>query len=253
MDRDLIKRLTLEAPEHHVNVTVVPDLYDGIGWYTPVVRIGQIPAMILHREESHSLQLMMKRMMDFIGAAFGLIALSPFMVAVAIAIKLDSPGPVFYRSRRVGKKGMVFDCIKFRTMDVGADKAMEKLAHLNERRDGPLFKIANDPRVTRVGRFLRRFSLDELPQLFNVLKGEMSLVGPRPPVVQEYRQYQLEHLRKLEVMPGITGLWQICARQDPSFESYIKFDLEYIENWSLWMDLSILVRTIPVVLCGTGT
>ena len=252
INRDLVKRLTLEAPKYRVNVTVVPDLYDGIGWQTPVSRIGHIPVMILHREEPHSLQLVIKRIVDFVGAAFGLIVLSPFMLAIAAVIKWDTPGSVFYRSRRVGKKGMVFDCLKFRTMHVGADEAMEGIAHLNERKGGPLFKIANDPRVTPFGRFLRRYSLDELPQLLNVLKGEMSLVGPRPPIIQEYRQYQLGHLRKLEVMPGITGLWQICARQDPSFESYIKYDLEYIENWSLWMDLSILVRTVPAVLFGTG-
>lgn len=251
MQRDLIKRLTLEAPEYRVNVTVVPDLYDGMGWHTPVSRIGHFPVMFLHREDLHSFQLFLKRVLDFVGSALGLILLSPLMLAIAVAIKLDSSGPVFYRDRRVGKKGTTFDCLKFRTMQVNADKMLDELAHLNERK-GLLFKITNDPRVTALGRFLRRYSLDELPQLINVLKGEMSLVGPRPPALQEYLQYQVEHLRKLEVTPGITGLWQICSRQDPSFENYIKCDLEYIENWSLWMDLTILVRTIPVVLWGTG-
>jgi len=178
--------------------------------------------------------------------------LSPLMLLIAAAIKLSSPGKVFYKARRVGHKGTLFNCLKFRTMQEGADSLLEGIAHLNER-EGPLFNISNDPRVTGVGGFLRRYSLDELPQLFNVLKGEMSLVGPRPPALQEYLQYQLEHLRKLEVKPGMTGLWQISSRQDPSFESYIKYDLEYIENWSVWMDLTILARTIPVVLAGTGT
>jgi exopolysaccharide biosynthesis polyprenyl glycosylphosphotransferase len=252
MQRDLIKRLTMQAPEYRVNVTVVPDLYDGIGWHTPVSRIGHLPVMILHREDVHYFQLFLKRVMDLVGAAVGLVLLSPLMLAIAAAIKWNSPGPILYRARRVGKKGMMFDCLKFRTMQDGADKLLDKLAHLNER-EGPLFKAANDPRVTALGRFLRRYSLDELPQFFNVLKGEMSLVGPRPPALQEYMQYRLEHLRKLEVMPGMTGLWQICSRQDPSFESYIKCDLEYIENWSVWMDLVILGRTIPVVFSGTGS
>jgi exopolysaccharide biosynthesis polyprenyl glycosylphosphotransferase len=251
MHRDLVKKLTLEAPELHVNVSVVPDLYDGIGWHTPVSRVGSFPVMSLHREEVHGFQLRVKRLFDIVCAFLGLLLASPLIVALAIVIKLDSPGPVFYRARRVGKKGTFFDCYKFRSMQMDADKLIDGLAHLNER-EGPLFKISNDPRVTRLGRFLRRYSIDELPQLLNVLKGEMSLVGPRPPALQEYLQYQVEHLRKLEVIPGITGLWQISARQDPSFDSYIKYDLEYIENWSLWLDLKILIRTILVVLSGTG-
>ena len=251
MNRDLIKQLTLQAPEYHVSVTVVPDLYDGIGWQTPLGRIGHYPVMVLHREEVHSFQLFVKRVIDAAVATLGILSLGPMMLAIALFIKLDSPGPILYRARRVGKKGMLFDCLKFRTMQQGADKLLPQLAHLNER-EGLLFKMSNDPRITAFGHFLRRYSLDELPQLLNVLKGEMSLVGPRPPELQEYLQYQLEHLRKLEVKPGITGLWQILARQESSFESYIKFDLEYIENWSVWMDLKIMLRTIPVVLSGTG-
>lgn len=251
MNRDLIKRLTLEAPEYHVDVTVVPDLYDGIGWHTRLDRIGHFPAMILHREEIHSFQLFFKRILDAVGAILGILLFSPVMLAIALIIKLNSPGPILYRARRVGRKGVLLDCLKFRTMQQDADKLLPQLAHLNER-EGPLFKMSNDPRITPFGHFLRRYSLDELPQLLNVLKGEMSLVGPRPPELQEYLQYQVEHLRKLEVKPGITGLWQISARQDSSFESYIRFDLEYIENWSLWMDLKIMLRTIPVVLSGTG-
>jgi exopolysaccharide biosynthesis polyprenyl glycosylphosphotransferase len=251
MNRELIKKLTLEAPKYHVNVSVVPDLYDGIGWYTPLGRIGHFPVMVLHREEAHSFQLFVKRVIDITVSAFGLVFLGPIMLAIALFIRFDSSGPILYRARRIGKKGMEFDCLKFRTMQPDADKLLPQLAHLNER-EGPLFKMSNDPRITAFGHFLRRYSIDELPQLLNVLRGEMSLVGPRPPELQEYLQYQVEHLRKLEVKPGITGLWQISARQDSSFESYIKFDLEYIENWSVWMDLRIMLRTIPVVLSGTG-
>jgi lipopolysaccharide/colanic/teichoic acid biosynthesis glycosyltransferase len=172
------------------------------------------------------------------------------LLAIAIAIKLDSPGPVFYFSERIGKKGRVFRCIKFRTMVRDAEKRRADVMHMNER-DGVLFKITNDPRITKLGRFLRKYSLDELPQFFNVLRGDMSIVGPRPPLASEVREeYKLSHLRRLDVTPGITGLWQVQARQDPSFDSYISLDVTYIENWSIWLDLKIILRTIGVVLAG---
>jgi lipopolysaccharide/colanic/teichoic acid biosynthesis glycosyltransferase len=137
-------------------------------------------------------------------------------------------------------------------MCIDADKMKESLQHKNER-DGVLFKITDDPRVTRVGRFLRKYSLDELPQLYNVLRGDMSLVGPRPPIASEVEQYDISHLRRLDVLPGMTGLWQVEARQDPSFDSYISLDTAYVENWSLWLDMKILARTVGVVFSGTGS
>ncbi len=174
------------------------------------------------------------------------------MLLLMAAIKLDSKGPVFYRAQRIGRKGRTFTCYKFRTMCADADKLKDDLKHRNER-DGILFKIANDPRVTRVGRFLRKYSLDELPQFYNVLRGDMSLVGPRPPMASEVEQYDLAHLRRLDVLPGMTGLWQVEARQDPSFDSYISLDTAYVENWSLWLDMKILARTVGVVfVAGTG-
>jgi lipopolysaccharide/colanic/teichoic acid biosynthesis glycosyltransferase len=174
------------------------------------------------------------------------------MLAVAIAVKLDSRGPIFYFSERIGKKGRRFRCIKFRTMVVDAEELRASVLHMNER-EGVLFKISNDPRITKVGRFLRKYSLDEFPQFLNVLRGEMSVVGPRPPIGSEVSEYKLSHLRRLDVTPGITGLWQVQARQDPSFESYVSLDVTYIENWSVWLDIQILLRTIAVVLAGTGT
>jgi len=169
-----------------------------------------------------------------------------------IAIKWDSKGPVFYKAQRIGRKGRTFTCYKFRTMCADAEKLKDSLKHQNER-DSVLFKITNDPRVTAVGRFLRKYSLDELPQLYNVLRGDMSLVGPRPPIAAEVEQYDISHLRRLDVLPGMTGLWQIEARQDPSFDSYISLDTAYVENWTLWLDMKILARTVGVVFSGTGS
>jgi len=169
-----------------------------------------------------------------------------------LAIRFDSPGPIFYKAQRIGRKGRAFSCYKFRTMVQNADKLKADLEHMNER-DSVLFKIKKDPRITKVGKVLRKYSLDELPQFYNVLKGDMSLVGPRPPMAAEVEQYDLAHLRRLDVLPGITGLWQVEARQDPSFDSYISLDTAYVENWSLVMDLRILARTVGVVLSGTGS
>jgi exopolysaccharide biosynthesis polyprenyl glycosylphosphotransferase len=194
----------------------------------------------------------LKRALDIVLSAVTLIVLSPALLAIAVAIKLDSPGPVFYFSERIGKKGRVFRCTKFRTMVRDADERRAEVMHMNERQ-GVLFKISNDPRITSLGRLLRKYSLDELPQFFNVLRGDMSIVGPRPPLASEVREYKLSHLRRLDVTPGITGLWQVQARKDPSFDSYISLDVTYIENWSIWLDLQIIGRTIGVVFAGTGS
>jgi lipopolysaccharide/colanic/teichoic acid biosynthesis glycosyltransferase len=195
--------------------------------------------------------LMVKRGIDVFGATLALAVLSPLMAAIALAIKLGSRGPVLYRSWRVGQNGKLFVFLKFRTMIANADDLKEGLQHLNER-EGLLFKISNDPRTTPFGRFLRRYSLDELPQLVNVVRGEMSLVGPRPPSLDEYEQYTAEHQTRLAAKPGITGLWQISARNDPSFTTALLLDRSYIENWTPWLDLKILLKTMPVVLQGEG-
>jgi lipopolysaccharide/colanic/teichoic acid biosynthesis glycosyltransferase len=176
----------------------------------------------------------------------------PLFLVIALAIRLDSPGPILYRSERIGRKGRTFTFYKFRTMVKNADALKATMEHRNER-DSVLFKITDDPRVTRVGGLLRKYSMDEIPQFFNVLFGDMSLVGPRPPLSAEVEKYELSHLRRLEVLPGMTGLWQVEARRDPSFESYISLDTAYVENWSIWLDLKILLRTVNVVVQGTGT
>ncbi|MGC2696400.1 MAG: sugar transferase [Candidatus Angelobacter sp.] len=249
--RDLVKKIVLEARKLRLDVKVVPELYDGIAANAPVEYVAHLPVSVLHREPIRATGLKLKRICDVLLCSLMLVVTAPAFLLIAVLLKLESPGPVFYRSHRVGKKGRIFTFYKFRTMVTGADGLRTTLEQLNER-SAILFKIAHDPRITRVGRILRKFSLDEAPQLINVLKGDMSLVGPRPPLPSEFKQYRLDHLRRLDVVPGITGLWQITSRQDPSFDNYIALDLEYIENWSLGLDLKILLRTIPAVLKGTG-
>jgi len=250
-EKKLVIGLVEEAREAGIDVRVVPDLYDGLAWNAPVEYIGQFPTIPLHRREFAIGAVLLKRTLDMVLSALALLILSPLMLMIAIAIRTDSSGPIFYRAQRIGRKGRRFVCFKFRTMVEYADKMQEELEHMNERKS-VLFKIVNDPRVTKVGRMMRKYSLDELPQFYNVLRGDMSLVGPRPPIASEVEQYDLSHLRRLDVLPGITGLWQVEARQDPSFDSYISLDTAYVENWSLWLDLKILARTVGVVLSGTG-
>jgi exopolysaccharide biosynthesis polyprenyl glycosylphosphotransferase len=193
-----------------------------------------------------------KRVLDFCGALFLLILLSPLFLLVALAIKLRSPGPVLFVQERVGLNKRLFRLYKFRTMIPDAELKHAEVAHLNEA-TGPVFKIKNDPRITRVGRFLRRTSIDELPQLVNVLKGDMSLVGPRPLPVRDYQGFDEDwQRRRFSVCPGITCLWQVEGRSSLTFDRWMKLDLHYIDNWSLWLDAKILLKTIPAVLKGSG-
>lgn len=214
--------------------------------------LGNLPTIVLHRHKRRAVSNFVKRVIDVVLGSVGLVLASPLFLIIAALIKLQSPGPVFYKSKRVGYKGTTFYCYKFRSMIQNADSVRDQLAHLNERHD-ILFKIAKDPRVTTVGAFLRKYSIDELPQLWNVLIGDMSLVGPRPSIRSEVAQYKTAHLRRLDVIPGMTGLWQVEARQDPSFESYVKLDSRYVKDWSIWLDFKILARTFGAVLRGTGT
>ena len=251
-ERGIVQDVLEKARLHGVDLRVVPDLYDGLAWNSPIEYIGQFPTIPLHRGRVPELGFMLKRVVDVVFSGLLLLVLSPFILFIALAIKFESRGPVLYTSERIGKKGRVFRCFKFRTMVYDAEKRRAEIMHMNER-DGVLFKVKNDPRITRVGRFLRKYSLDELPQFLNVLRGDMSIVGPRPPIASEVMEYKLNHLRRLDVTPGITGLWQVQARQDPSFDSYVSLDVTYIENWSLWLDLKIILRTVGVVISGTGT
>jgi exopolysaccharide biosynthesis polyprenyl glycosylphosphotransferase len=202
-------------------------------------------------DHQHELGLVAKRLVDIGGALVGLVVLSPILLVTASAIRLRQGSTVLFRQTRVGLHGRPFTIYKFRTMVPDAEARLGDVAHLNIRR-GHAFKAFDDPRVTGIGAFLRRSSLDELPQLWNVLKGEMSLVGPRPPLPNEVEGYDAWHRRRLSMKPGITGLWQVEARQEPEFDRWVECDLSYIDRWSLALDLRILARTIPAVLLGTG-
>ncbi|PYX99180.1 MAG: sugar transferase [Acidobacteria bacterium] len=250
-DGALVWKLTEQARLNHWNVKVLPEFWQPAMVQPQVELLGELPVFSLHREPIPAVALCMKRTLDVVLSICAAPIVIPLIAALALLVKLDSPGPAFYRANRIGRKGRKFCCWKLRTMISNADAMKEELRAANQR-SGPFFKLSFDPRITRIGRLLRRSSLDELPQLWNVFRGDMSLVGPRPHPIDDYERYDLEHRRRLQVRPGITGLWQVKARRDPSFDINMALDLTYIENWSLWLDCKILLQTIPVVLKGTG-
>jgi exopolysaccharide biosynthesis polyprenyl glycosylphosphotransferase len=216
-----------------------------------VEEIEGLPIYSIVTGPDRVLGLVAKRILDLVGGALLMVVLSPVMAAIAIAIRRDTPGGVLFRQQRVGLHGRTFDVVKFRTMADGAEERLAEVLELNEIR-GHAFKATTDPRVTPVGRWLRRTSLDELPQLWNVLRGEMSLVGPRPPLPSEVVGYDVWHRRRLSMKPGMTGLWQVRARNEQEFDRWVETDLEYIDDWSFWLDLRIILQTIPAVLNREG-
>jgi lipopolysaccharide/colanic/teichoic acid biosynthesis glycosyltransferase len=195
--------------------------------------------------------LAVKRVFDIVGSAIGLIVLSPLLLVTALLIRLRDGSPILFGQTRVGLHGRPFTIYKFRSMVPGAEEHLDDVRHLNER-NGVTFKATNDPRVTPTGRWLRRSSIDEVPQLWNVLTGSMSLVGPRPPLPEEVGEYDVWHRRRLSMKPGITGLWQIEARHEPDFDRWVEHDLLYIDGWTLWLDLKILVKTVPALMTHSG-
>jgi exopolysaccharide biosynthesis polyprenyl glycosylphosphotransferase len=216
-----------------------------------IENIDGMPVLSLVSGTDRVLGLAAKRALDIVGSAFLLLALSPLFAFLAVLVKLDSQGSAFFGQERIGLHGRPFRVIKYRTMCSDAEQRLEDLRGLNVIR-GHAFKMERDPRVTRIGRFLRRTSLDEFPQLWNVLRGQMSLVGPRPPLPCEVVKYDVWHRRRLSMKPGMTGLWQIGARRHPEFDHWVKKDLEYIDRWSFWLDLKIIARTLPAMLAGQG-
>jgi exopolysaccharide biosynthesis polyprenyl glycosylphosphotransferase len=236
-----------------VGVKVRIPLYDLDGLYSraSLQYLSNLPFLTLASSPTSQTQLLIKRVIDVVLASLGLVASLPILLVSAMFIKITSPGPVIFRQRRVGMNGRAFWLYKLRTMVPDAEQRLQQVKHLNEMR-GPVFKIKNDPRVTPFGRLLRVLSIDELPQLWNVLKGDMSLVGPRPPLPTEVQKYQLWQRRRLSMRPGITCLWQVSGRNTIDFEEWMKLDMQYIDSWSLGLDLKILLRTIPSVLARKG-
>ena len=238
-EQGIIVRLRTEMSNLHVARSYIDEL-QGLAVLT--IQSGPLD----------SWRLVVKRLIDIVVSAAVLIALAPLFIVVALLIKLESAGPVFFTQERVGYNKRRFKILKFRTMVADSDKQQEALEHLNEA-DGPVFKIKNDPRITRLGWFLRRFSIDELPQLLNVLKGDMSLVGPRPLPVRDVERIELRwHKRRFSIKPGITCLWQVNGRSNIGFDDWVRMDLEYIDQWSLALDFRILVKTLPAVFLGPG-
>ena len=251
VDQRLAGQVLREARRLRLDVEIVPELFSCKPADPLMEQIGDLPLICLHAERLPAATLACKRLFDVVAATVSLVLLSPLLAVIAALIKFDSPGPVLYRAERAGRKGMAFPCFKFRTMVHNADQLKGDLRRANQRQ-GPFFKIADDPRITRIGGFLRRYSLDELPQLWNVLRGEMSLVGPRPHPLDDFAGYHTEDLARLDMTPGMTGLWQITARRDPSFERGVELDREYIQRWSLGLDLQILFKTMFAVVRGGG-
>jgi len=247
--QSFIKLLEI-AREEGLAVRVVPQGYEFMAHDFIKFNIGIIPVLEYSDMDNNHRQRF-KRIFDIILSLLLMFFLLPVFIVVGVLIKLDSPGTVFYKSRRFGRYGRMFNMYKFRSMVNNADKLLGQLRDKNEV-DGPIFKIKKDPRITRMGAFLRRYSLDELPQIINAIKGDMSLVGPRPFPIDQIEKEDLRQLRRLGIRPGITGLWQIRGRNDVSFNKLLRWDIWYIKNWSFWLDLYILLQTFPVVIKGKG-
>ncbi len=250
--------------ELDVGIRVVSGLFEPIYSRVETENLGTIPLVRLRRRPLLKASSIVKRGMDILGAGLGLLLVSPLFVAIAVLVKATSKGPVFFVQKRTGKDGQDFEFLKFRTMTVGLNDEVHReymarfinghdVAQDCQRTDTKVNKIVNDRRITRIGRILRRYSLDELPQLINIFRGEMSLVGPRPPIPYEVEMYREWHKKRLEVTPGLTGLWQVSGRNRLAFEEMVLLDLYYVENWSIALDLRILARTIPVVLFEKAT
>jgi len=258
-ERKAVAELVKQAQKMNLGLRIIPDSFEEPLPAIEITHLGVVPLLTYKERVHHPAEFVLKRLFDFSVALILLILLFPVFLISALLIRLDSKGPVFYVRRRSGFKSRVFNFYKFRSMVKDADELKAGLLDQNESQGSPanrenkfIFKIKKDPRITRIGRFLRRYSLDELPQIFNVLKGDMSLVGPRPFPVEESQKFTYNHLERLTVRPGITGLAQIRGRSDLSFYRWVKWDLWYVNNWSFWLDLLILWWTFPVVLKGRG-
>ncbi|MFA5104918.1 MAG: sugar transferase [Candidatus Margulisiibacteriota bacterium] len=248
---NLIMELVEKCELNKAEFRFVPRVLDIIESRVSSDEVVGVPLITVKEIKLYGLNALLKRTSDIVYSFVLLVFVLPVIGIIALAIKLDSAGSMFFVQRRVGAQGKEFNMYKFRSMRADAEADFGKVAGMNEA-DGLIFKMKNDPRVTRVGRFLRKWSLDELPQIFNVIKGDMSFVGPRPPLPSEVRNYNSWHKKRLRIAPGITGLWQVSGRSDVSFDEMVKLDIYYIESWSLWQDVKILMKTVPVVLLAKG-
>ena len=250
---DLIEKVINACELEGVEVWLAADFFNTQIARTTVDDFQGVPLLVFQTTPAPSLQSLTKQMIDYIAAFTMILILSPLLLICALSVKLTSQGPIMFRQKRSGINGRPFTMFKFRSMNTNAEQRKHELEAMNEM-SGPVFKVSSDPRITPIGKILRKYSLDELPQLINVLQGSMSLVGPRPLPEDETKRFEdLSHRRRLSVKPGLTCLWQISGRNEvKEFSDWVRLDLEYIDNWSLWLDIKILIRTIPVVFKGTG-
>lgn len=251
LDGHALRRMAWQLERDEIDLIVASSLIDVAGGRTTIRPVDGLPMLHVEHPRLSGGSRVMKELMDRVGAALLLVLSAPLLVVIAMALRIDSPGPALFKQVRVGRDGREFVIYKFRTMYTDAEARLAELKHLNEH-DGVLFKIRDDPRVTAMGRWMRRYSLDELPQLLNVLLGQMSLVGPRPPLPREVAEYAADVWRRLAVKPGMTGLWQVSGRSDLPWEEAVRLDLRYVENWSMSMDLLILLRTLTAVARSSG-
>ncbi|MDO8950960.1 MAG: sugar transferase [Actinomycetota bacterium] len=250
-EHSAVSRMLGELRGYAITTHVSSGLFEILTRRVLVRELAGVPLITVRSVSLSRGNLAAKRIFDIGAASLGVLVGLPVWAALALGIKMESRGPVFYRQERVGRDGKTFGMFKFRSMCHDAEARLAELKHVNEA-TGPLFKMKNDPRVTRIGAWMRKFSIDEFPQLINVLRGEMSLVGPRPPLPGETVQYTPEHWRRMEVPPGMTGLWQVSGRSSLTFEEMVRLDLYYIENWSVGFDMSLIMRTVPAVLFAKG-
>jgi len=252
MDGEALRRLSYALEGTGLDLLVAPALTNVTGTRVSIRPIAGLPLLHVNEPELEGARKLVKTVFDRGVALVGLVLLSPMLLGVAIAVRLTTPGPALFRQTRVGRGGELFRMWKFRSMYIDAEQRRAELAHRNESDGGILFKVRDDPRITPLGRRLRAYSLDELPQLVNVVRGQMSLVGPRPPLPTEVERYEGHTHRRLLVKPGITGLWQVSGRSDLSWDDTVRLDLQYVENWSLGLDLAVLVKTVLTVVRRSG-
>jgi len=251
LDGPVLRRLGWDLEKTSAELLLAPAVTEIVGPRVRIRPVCGLPLLHMERPELRGVRRLTKTLFDRSAAVAGLVVLAPFLLAISVAVKVTSRGPVFFRQERIGRDGQTFSMLKFRSMITGAERLVDELVEDNDG-NGVLFKKRLDPRITRVGKFLRRYSLDEIPQLFNVLRGDMSLVGPRPPLQHEVDRYGFDMHRRFLVKPGLTGLWQVSGRSDLSWDDSVRIDVRYVENWSLAFDFMILWKTIGAVVRGSG-